>query len=69
VKVAIDSSVLVGLINPRDHRRAEALALRNALQAAQAEAVYFDCVAAEPSAQSWRRRLRLERPLVAAKAG
>jgi predicted nucleic acid-binding protein len=55
VKVAIDSSVLVGLINPRDHRRAEALALRNALQAAQAEAVYFDCVAAEAISTVARR--------------
>lgn len=47
MKVAIDTSVLVGLINPLDHRRSQAMGLCDALIAARAELVYFDCVAAE----------------------
>jgi len=46
VKVAIDASVLVGLINPRDLWHDQALALRNALLASGVELLYFDCVAA-----------------------
>jgi predicted nucleic acid-binding protein len=55
VKVAVDSSVLVGLINPRDHRHAEPLAPRDALLAAGTELVYFDCVAAEAISTVARR--------------
>jgi len=47
MKVAVDTSVLVGLINPRDHRRSEAMVLHDSLIAASVELVYFDCVAAE----------------------
>jgi predicted nucleic acid-binding protein len=47
MKIAIDTSVLVGLINPSDHRHSQAMALCNALIAANAEFVYFDCIAAE----------------------
>jgi len=47
MKVAVDTSVLVGLINPLDHRRPESMALHDALIAASVELVYFDCVAAE----------------------
>jgi len=47
MKVAVDASVLVGLINPRDHRRLQAMELHDALIAAEAELVYFDCVIAE----------------------
>ncbi|MBU0511634.1 MAG: type II toxin-antitoxin system VapC family toxin [Chloroflexi bacterium] len=47
MRVAVDSSMLVGLINPLDHWRARAMALHDALVSAGYELVYFDCVAAE----------------------
>jgi predicted nucleic acid-binding protein len=47
VKVAIDSSVLVGLINPGDLWLDKAVALRRALLDDKAELYYFDCVVAE----------------------
>lgn len=47
MKVAIDSSVLVGLINPCDLWRDKAIALRRALLDHEAELYYFDCVVAE----------------------
>ena len=47
MKVAVDSSVLVGLINPLDHRRLQAMGLHDALIAAGVELIYFDCVVAE----------------------
>jgi len=55
LKVAVDSSVLVGLINPRDLWRDQALALREALLATGAELLYFDCVAAEALSAAVRR--------------
>jgi predicted nucleic acid-binding protein len=55
MKVAIDSSVLVGLINPRDLWREQALALDRALRISGAELLYFDCVAAEAISASVRR--------------
>jgi hypothetical protein len=42
MKVAVDASVLVGLINPRDHRRLQAIELHDALIATVAEVLYFD---------------------------
>ena len=47
MRVVIDSSVLVGLINPLDHWRVRAMALHDALLSVRDELVYFDCVAAE----------------------
>ncbi|MBI3913903.1 MAG: hypothetical protein HY327_06925 [Chloroflexi bacterium] len=47
MKIAIDTSVLVGLINPRDLWRSQSVALRATLLAANTELFYFDCVAAE----------------------
>jgi len=55
MKVAVDASVLVGLINPRDHRRLQAMELHDALIAAEAELVYFDCVIAEAISTVARR--------------
>lgn len=46
-KVAIDSSVLVGLINPYDVWHRQAIALRQALDIPGMELYYFDCVATE----------------------
>ncbi len=55
MRVAVDSSVLVALINPRDLWRQNAVALRTALLAREAELVYFDCVAAEAISAATRR--------------
>jgi len=46
-EVVIDTSVLVGLIDSKDAWHDDAWALRNALKAAQARLVYFDCVVNE----------------------
>jgi predicted nucleic acid-binding protein len=55
VQVAIDSSVLVGLLNPDDLWHAPALGLRDALLDAGMTVVYFDCVIAEAISTAARR--------------
>ncbi len=55
VKIAIDTLVLVGLINPRDLWRSQSVALHDRLLAANAELLYFDCVAAEAISAAVRR--------------
>jgi predicted nucleic acid-binding protein len=55
VKVAVDASVLVALINPRDMWREEAVSLRKALLAVDHELLYFDCVVAESASAAVRR--------------
>jgi predicted nucleic acid-binding protein len=55
MRIAIDSSVLVGLINPLDTWRQQALTLRAAFVAADANLIYFDCVAAEAASAATRR--------------
>lgn len=55
MRVAVDSSVLVGLINPRDLWRGRALAVRDALLATGADLLYFDCVVTESISAAARR--------------
>lgn len=55
MQVAIDSSVLVGLLNPNDLWHAQALGLRDALLDAGMTVVYFDCVVAEAISTAARR--------------
>ena len=55
MRVAVDSSVLVGLINPRDLWRGRSLALRDALLTAGADLLYFDCVVTESISAAARR--------------
>lgn len=55
MQVAIDASVLVALLNPRDFWRAQALSLQNALIEAAITPVYFDCVVAEAISAAARR--------------
>jgi len=55
MQVVIDSSVLVGLINPRDLWRKQSLVLRQALLDAGNELLYFDCVVAEAVSAAARR--------------
>lgn len=55
MQALIDTSVLVGLINPRDVWHTPALALHDALQKAGAELLYTDCVVAEAISAAARR--------------
>jgi predicted nucleic acid-binding protein len=55
VQTAIDSSVLVALLNPHDLWHAQALALQDALLGADATLIYFDCVVAEAISTVARR--------------
>lgn len=53
--VAIDTSVLVGLLDPHDVWHSQAVALHAALQAAGFTGIYFDCVVAETVSTATRR--------------
>lgn len=46
-RIAIDTSVLVGLLNPRDIWHDQARQLYNALRNTNVKPTYFDCVATE----------------------
>lgn len=47
LKAVIDANVLVALVDARDKWHPQAIALRDALLAQQAQLVYFDCVVNE----------------------
>lgn len=53
--IAVDSSVLVALLDPRDLWRDQSMALERALVKAGIAPVYFDCVAAEAISAAARR--------------
>ena len=55
MQVAVDSSVLVALLDPRDHWRDRSLALERALLDAGVTPIYIDCVAAEAVSAAVRR--------------
>lgn len=55
MKVAIDSSVLVALLDPRDVWRDQSVAIDSALLDAGITPVYFDCVAMEAISAAARR--------------
>ena len=55
MRVAVDSSLLVGLINPADRWRGQAVTLRNTLLDRGDEMLYFDCVVAEAVSAAVRR--------------
>lgn len=55
MKIAVDSSALVGLINPTDHWRDQAVLLRQSLLDVGGELLYFDCVVAEAVSAAIRR--------------
>jgi predicted nucleic acid-binding protein len=54
-QVAIDTSVLVGLINPYDLWQTQAVGLHQALEAAGLQLIYFDCVTTEAISAVLRR--------------
>ena len=62
--VAIDSSVMVGVLNTLDHRHVQAKRLVDDLQLAEANLIYFDCVIAE-SVSTILRRLHEKQQLTA----
>lgn len=55
MRVIVDTSILVGLVNPRDIWHAPSLALVNQLVLVNAELVYFDCVVSEAISTICRR--------------
>ena len=58
--IAIDTSVLIGMLDTRDVWHSAALQVQGALLAAQLAPVYFDCILAE-AASTLVRRLREQR--------
>lgn len=62
--VALDSSVMVGVLNTLDHRHVQAKRLVDDLQLASANLIYFDCVVAE-SVSTILRRLHEKQQLTA----
>jgi predicted nucleic acid-binding protein len=61
-RVGIDTSVLIGLLDPRDVWHGPAVALKQALQVHQAEVAVFDCVLAEAVSTMARRIHEQRRP-------
>jgi predicted nucleic acid-binding protein len=55
VNIVVDSSVLVGLLDPNDVWHTQAVTLWETIKAAGHNAVYFDCVAAESIGVIMRR--------------
>ena len=60
--VAIDANVLVGVLDERDKWHGTAVAIRDALNEADAELVYFDCVLNETISVLARRTREQGRP-------
>ena len=58
--IGIDTSVVVGLLDAKDHWHSVAASLQESLITAELEPVYFDCVLAE-SISAVTRRLREQR--------
>ena len=54
MRIAIDASVLVALLNPHDLWRTQAMALMDALLSAKLTPVYLDCAVAEAVSASAR---------------
>ena len=55
IKIAIDASVLVALLDSRDQWNTKAVALHDALLETRVTPTYFDCVAAEAISATFRR--------------
>lgn len=60
--VVIDANVLVGLLDERDRWHSTAIAIRDALDGADAELVYFDCLLNEAISVLARRTREQRRP-------
>ncbi|MEM7124805.1 MAG: type II toxin-antitoxin system VapC family toxin [Chloroflexota bacterium] len=55
MKIVIDSSVLIGLLNPNDHWHSHTTTFFSAIQATDTELIYLDCVIAESVSTVLRR--------------
>lgn len=55
IKVGIDTSVLIGLLDTKDIWHSPVTALKDALQAREVDVVLFDCVLAEAISTMARR--------------
>jgi predicted nucleic acid-binding protein len=55
IKIGIDTSVLVGLLDPKDVWHKKATALKQSLKAHRADVAVFDCVLAEALSTMARR--------------
>jgi predicted nucleic acid-binding protein len=55
IRVGIDTSVLIGLLDPKDVWHRPAVALKEAMQACRADVAVFDCVLAEAISTMARR--------------
>ena len=55
IRIGIDTSVLIGLLDPRDVWHEPAMALKQALIAHEADIAVFDCVLAEAISTMARR--------------
>ena len=60
-KIGVDTSVLVGLFDPKDAWHAQAVALHTILKSTNLEAVYFDCAITEAMSTLARRLLEKRR--------
>jgi hypothetical protein len=56
MKIAVDSSVLVALLDPLDIWRSKAVDLHNALLAATITPIYFDCFDPDFDRVAWLKR-------------
>jgi len=61
-EIAIDSSLLVGLIYPDDNWHSRSITLWNAIKTSRHLSVFFDCVAAEATSAAIRRLHEKKRP-------
>lgn len=55
IPAVMDSNILVGLLNPLDHRRQQAEAIYFALRSSETPLIFLDCVIAEALSTSLRR--------------
>lgn len=55
MNIALDTSVLIGLLDPHDLWHSQAVDLRSALEPAGFVGIYFDCVLAETISTASRR--------------
>ncbi|MBN1139289.1 MAG: type II toxin-antitoxin system VapC family toxin [Anaerolineae bacterium] len=62
MQIAIDTSFLIGLLDPQDIWHDPAVAVKGALQALEAEVVVFDCVLSE-ALSTLARRIHEQRRL------
>jgi predicted nucleic acid-binding protein len=61
-EIAVDSSLLVGLIYPNDNWHSQSVRLWNAIKTSNHLGIFFDCVVAEATSAAIRRLHEKKRP-------